>query len=101
MLTNLFQEKEVQMRQRLGSLKATASKQLHRSQDSIRGFMGLFGRDGRIVSNTHTHTHTHTHTESSHTHTTDTDRHTYTHIQTYAESHTHSYTHAITYVSSS
>lgn len=43
-----MKEKEVQMRQRLGSLKATASKQLHRSQDSIRGFMGLFGRDGRI-----------------------------------------------------
>ena len=50
---SIVQEKEVQMKQTLETLKAKASHGGHevaqRSRDMVRGFIGLFGWDGRIV----------------------------------------------------
>ena len=49
------QEKEVRIREKMNSFKRGMEDKWEsveeKSKDLIQGFIGLFGRDGRIVSN--------------------------------------------------
>ena len=44
------QEKEVQFRESMHKLRTKVGEWEEKSKDLLHGFLGLFGRDGRIVS---------------------------------------------------
>ena len=50
-----LQEKEVRIRKKMSNLKHRMGAWEERSMDGIKGFIGMFGRDGRIVSHCNNH----------------------------------------------